>query len=47
MDRVGRQTPTVSVILPYTDTKGAEAVELYYFCKGQKWSRIKQEVDFL
>ncbi len=29
MDRVGRQSPTVSVILPYTDTKGAEAVELY------------------
>ena len=29
MDRVGRQTPTVSVILPYTKTKGAEAVELY------------------
>jgi phage terminase large subunit-like protein len=29
MDRVGRQEPTVSVILPYEDTKGAEAVELY------------------
>ena len=29
MDRVGRQSPTVSVILPYTDTKGSEAVELY------------------
>ena len=29
MDRVGRQTPTVSVILPYQDTKGPEAVELY------------------
>ena len=29
MDRVGRQSPTVSVILPYTDTKGPEAVELY------------------
>ncbi len=29
MDRVGRQSPTVSVILPYTSTKGAEAVELY------------------
>ena len=29
MDRVGRQTPTVSVILPYKDTKGPEAVELY------------------
>lgn len=27
--RVGRQTPTVSVILPYKDTKGPEAVALY------------------
>ena len=29
MDRVGRQSPTVSVILPYTETKGPEAIELY------------------
>lgn len=29
MDRVGRQSPTVSVILPYSDTRGPEAVELY------------------
>lgn len=29
MDRVGRQTPTVSVVLPYTSTRGPEAVELY------------------
>lgn len=29
MDRVGRQEPTVSVILPYKDTKGPEAIELY------------------
>ena len=29
MDRVGRQNPTVSVILPYKDTKGPEAIELY------------------
>lgn len=29
MDRVGRQDPTVSVILPYTETKGQEAIELY------------------
>lgn len=27
--RQGRQSPTVSVILPYEDTKGPEAVELY------------------
>ncbi len=29
MDKVGRQTPTVSVVLPYTATKGPEAIELY------------------
>ena len=29
MDRVGRQSPTVSVILPYKETKGPEAIELY------------------
>ena len=29
MDRVGRQSPTVSVVLPYTSTRGAEAVDLY------------------
>ena len=29
MDRVGRQNPTVSVVLPYHDTRGAEAIELY------------------
>lgn len=27
--RIGRQSPTVSVILPYTDTKGQEAIDLY------------------
>lgn len=29
MDRVGRQSPTVSVILPYENTRGQEAIELY------------------
>lgn len=29
MDRAGRQSPTVSVILPYHETKGPEAIELY------------------
>ena len=29
MDRVGRQPPTVSVILPYTETRGPEAIELF------------------
>ncbi len=27
--RIGRQSPTVSVILPYTDTVGQEAIDLY------------------
>ena len=27
--RIGRQSPTVSIILPYTDTKGPEAIALY------------------
>ena len=27
--RLGRQTPTVSVVLPYQDSRGAEAVDLY------------------
>ena len=27
--RIGRQTPTVSRVLPYTDSHGAEAAELY------------------
>ncbi|MBQ6265084.1 MAG: hypothetical protein IJK60_06510 [Clostridia bacterium] len=27
--RQGRQSPTVSVILPYENTKGPKAVELY------------------
>ena len=36
--RKGRQTPTQSVILPYYDTKGSEAIELY-----NKSGRIAQE----
>ena len=27
--RIGRQIPTVSRVLPYTDSYGAEAAELY------------------
>lgn len=27
--RIGRQTPTQSVVIPYTDTKGQEAIDLY------------------
>ena len=28
--RIGRQTPTQSVVMPYKDTKGPEAGQLYY-----------------
>ena len=27
--RLGRQTPTQALVLPYDETKGGEAVELY------------------
>ena len=27
--KLGRQTPTISVILPYTETLGGEAIEMY------------------
>ena len=27
--RKGRQTPTKSIILPYTETRGQEAIEIY------------------
>ena len=36
--RLGRQTPTKSVTLPYTETKGQEAIDLY-----NKTGRIAQE----
>ena len=27
--RIGRQTPSTSLVLPYIETKGKEAVEIY------------------
>ena len=36
--RLGRQTPTVSAVLPYTESKGQEAVQLY-----NKSGRIAQQ----
>lgn len=40
--RRGRQTPTQSVVLPYTDTKGSEAVELYNSSgrTAQEWQEL-------
>ena len=40
--RKGRQTPTLAYILPYTDTKGKEAVDLYNSTgqKMQEWQEL-------
>ena len=40
--RKGRQTPTQSVILPYADTLGNEAIDLYNQTgrKAQEWQEI-------
>jgi hypothetical protein len=40
--RKGRQTPTQSVILPYADTLGNEAIDLYNQTgrKTQEWQEI-------
>lgn len=41
-NRIGRQTPTQSFILPYKETKGAEAVELYNRTgrTAQEWQEL-------
>lgn len=40
--RLGRQTPTVSVILPYNETKGGEAISLYNSSgrTAQEWQEL-------
>ena len=40
--RRGRQTPTVSVVLPYSKTEGQEAIELYNSTKrmAQEWQEL-------
>ena len=40
--RKGRQTPTQSVILPYAETKGDEAIRLYNSSKrtAQEWQEL-------
>ena len=40
--RIGRQTPTQAVILPYSQSKGAEAVELYNSTgrTAQQWQEL-------
>ena len=40
--RKGRQTPTQSVVLPYTQTKGQEAIDLYNSTgrTAQEWQEL-------
>lgn len=40
--RKGRQTPTKSIILPYTETRGAEAIDLYNASgrTAQEWQEL-------
>lgn len=40
--RIGKQTPTTSLVLPYTKTKGNEAVEIYNQTgrKAREWQEI-------
>ena len=42
MTRVGRQTPTQSVILPYSETKGNEAIKLYAMTGNElmEWQQL-------
>ena len=41
-EKLGRQTPTKSVVLPYTETKGEEAVAIYEKTKrtAQPWQQL-------
>ena len=40
--RLGRQTPTTSVVLPYSETLGEEAIQLYESTgrKAQEWQKL-------
>ena len=40
--RLGRQTPTVSVVLPYKESKGSEAIEIYNKSgrTAQQWQEL-------
>ena len=40
--RIGRQTPTTSLILPYNKTKGQEAIDIYN--KTGRTAREWQEI---
>ena len=42
MARLGSQAPTQSIVLPYTQSKGTEAVDLYETCgrEAQDWQKL-------
>lgn len=42
MARLGSQAPTQSIVLPYTQSKGTESVDLYETCgrKAQDWQKL-------
>ena len=42
--RKGRQTPTQSVVLPYTQTHGQESIDLYNSTgrTAQEWQEMKK-----
>lgn len=41
-EKIGNQKPTASFVLPYEQTKGNEAIELYEKCgrKAQEWQQL-------
>ncbi|MCD8021064.1 MAG: hypothetical protein LUF92_16265 [Clostridiales bacterium] len=43
MPKIGRQTPSTSVVLPYTESKGEEAVQIYEKTgrKAREWQKIQ------
>jgi hypothetical protein len=45
--KIGRQTPTVSAVLPYTETKGGEAVALYNKSGRKAWGKLKSGVGWV
>ena len=44
--RKGRQTPTQSVVLPYTQTHGQDAIDLYNSTgrTAQEWQEIQMSM---
>ena len=47
--RIGRQTPTTSVVLPYEQTLGEETIKLYESTgrKAQEWQKLSMMASCL